>query len=104
MINVNMFGDIWICELEHFQLGHLISQLEVHRGELQKAWTGPIQVKTGHMLTHKDHVAMEEAGGNDGVVQYQLPAQFFKPENQEHRVYWNRVFGGAAHVLVSFVS
>ena len=103
IINCNQKGSIWVSEKDQFQIGHLITQIQVHQGELQKAWTTPIVMRVCNMLVHRDHALIdeeEEAGTLTAPVQYNLPPQFFKPENQENRVHWNKVFGGAAHILV----
>jgi hypothetical protein len=106
LITSNMSGDIWVCELDQYQLGYLISQIEVHRGNLDFCYSKPMKMRVGHMLVHKDHVALadKEDAVENGVIQYQLPKQFWKPENQENRVYWNKVFGGAAEYLVRALS
>ena len=102
-INTNSRGDIWVAEIDQFQYGHLTSQLQVHQGDLQKAYSTEIRMRMGHMLIHKDDMGKNddiEDGAKKGSVAYILPPQFFKPEGQEGRVYWNQVFGGAAHLLV----
>jgi len=107
LINCNQRGDIWVSELEALQLGNLISQLQVHQGELNKAWTTPITMRMGHMLVQKDQQDVDEMlsdGSVSGEVHYQLPPQFFVPENQENRVFWAKVFKGAEHVLVKMFS
>ena len=101
-ISTNVLGDIWICEIDQFQLGFLLSEIEVHRGALQSNLNRVFRMRIGHMIVHKDQMAIvdENEEVKQGYVQYQLPKQFWKPENQENRVYWNKVFGTAADFLV----